>query len=573
MDQINNKKEDRVWMNFEDQIYDQTKTTKIFDDQIAAGSFGRVLRGVYKSGKSEALEVAVKIAKKNDQRFLEECEISTKLNHPNVVRSFEFGVLPKMKRQYIVMERMHSDLFEYMIHNGKPFNEYESRIIMFDICQGLQYIHDQNLIHRDLKPQNILVDSSMNLKITDFGLSKVTENGIAKSYVGTMPFMPPELLQKRPDDLSSYSKEFDIWSLGCLLYFLLTKNLVFRVKVSPRDPEFRNEVKKFFQKEIPLPKSITKDLEDLLRNMLHLNPEKRLTINGVLEHKWFDKLKDLDTFKLSSIKERERSMSSGVFESHGGFQSTSLYSISTNLLRSAKHSIFEKISTHIETSITDLISIIQENLSVLESVSHPCIDRLSQLTRALCLLNINQMLNSHSKDKRIFIDFKDYLRPSVLKSISDFKTQTRQKITQKELFKLTKKEVLAEFEEESNKLKISSEEPICDEALVALCFVVEAFSSFQPFNSLNFEVDEKKFDSVEWDENENLSAMDKKFLRTKLLNMLQAGLFLEVNDMKSHFNSSLLENSRNTNSKTIQSFIFHVESFKEIITVEFCFRE
>ena len=161
--------------------------------------------------------------KENVERFEREAEAAAALNHPNIITIFD--VIETDGQICIIMEYVNGDSLRTKIDKGISDID-EILNITNQICEGLSEAHKADIVHRDIKPENILIDSHNRVKILDFGLAKL--KGVSKltketSTLGTIHYMSPEQLQGKEVDHRS-----DIWSLGVVLYELLTGEVPFK---------------------------------------------------------------------------------------------------------------------------------------------------------------------------------------------------------------------------------------------------------------------------------------------------------------------------------------------------------
>jgi serine/threonine protein kinase len=259
-------------------------------DEIGEGKFGLVKLGIHFKTKER---VAIKIIKKESMNVSDlelvkgEIDIMKLCRHPNVVRLLDH--FENSEYIFIVMEYLSGgDLGNHLHVKNFNFTEKRASEILFQIAQGLNYLHSYGVLHRDLKPDNIMLsDSSENatIKIMDFGLSKIlAPQEKVKDGFGTLSFVAPEVLIRQP-----YNKQIDIWSMGVTLYYMLTGAL-------PFDDENDNEeviAKMIVFNEVVFPeklwKSRSKDVIDLIGQCLIKNPEKRITVEQFLLHPWVAK--------------------------------------------------------------------------------------------------------------------------------------------------------------------------------------------------------------------------------------------------------------------------------------------
>jgi serine/threonine-protein kinase len=208
---------------------------------LGVGGMGVVYRGMDNSvGREVAIKTLTEATEELRQRFQLEAR-SGVLNHPNIVTVYDFG--EQDGNPYIVMEFVPGDSLENLLRADHQFSLIEKLEIIRQACLGLGYAHQKGVIHRDIKPANIMVQPDGNIKIVDFGVAKLqSQSGHTQTgmVIGTFHYISPErLLGKTADGRA------DIWSVGCILYLLLTGRLPFpgddpatlhRVIREPHDP-------------------------------------------------------------------------------------------------------------------------------------------------------------------------------------------------------------------------------------------------------------------------------------------------------------------------------------------------
>lgn len=202
-----------------------------------------------------------------------ERNVLEKLEHPFIV-TLQYAFQTD-KKLYLVLDYCAGgELFFHLGKAGK-FPESRARFYAAEIVLALEYLHSQNIIYRDLKPENILLDSDGHVKLTDFGLSKegVTDNHSAHSFCGTPEYLAPEILRR-----AGHGKGADWWSLGALLYEMLTGMPPFYSR--DRDRLFE----KILHSELRFPMYFSKPARQILSQLMNRNPKRRLgTINGAQE--------------------------------------------------------------------------------------------------------------------------------------------------------------------------------------------------------------------------------------------------------------------------------------------------
>ncbi|XP_021704669.1 serine/threonine-protein kinase MARK2 isoform X17 [Aedes aegypti] len=228
-------------------------------------------------------EVAIKIIDKTQlnasslQKLYREVRIMKLLDHPNIVKLFQ--VIETEKTLYLVMEYASGgEVFDYLVLHGR-MKEKEARAKFRQIVSAVQYCHQKRIIHRDLKAENLLLDSEMNIKIADFGFSnQFTPGSKLDTFCGSPPYAAPELFQGRKYD----GPEVDVWSLGVILYTLVSGSL-------PFDGATLRELReRVLRGKYRIPFYMSTDCENLLKKFLVLNPAKRASLESIMKDKWMN---------------------------------------------------------------------------------------------------------------------------------------------------------------------------------------------------------------------------------------------------------------------------------------------
>ena len=260
-----------------------------FKEKIGIGKFGIVRRGVHKSTKRK---VAIKIINKtrmtNQDRVLltNEIDILITVRHPSVINLYE--IIDYYDTCYIITEYIHGvDLYTYVEDKNYKIPEFRIVSIIQQICCANYYLSFFGIIHRDIKPEHLLLDDKYEepmIKLIDFGLSDILfpkEKSCAQ--FGTIGYAAPEVLKGIP-----YNKSADIWSIGIMIYLLIIGCLPFD------DANEVNKIKEMtINDEIPFPavicKKKTQESIYLLENILRKDPTKRLGLEEILKSKWMQK--------------------------------------------------------------------------------------------------------------------------------------------------------------------------------------------------------------------------------------------------------------------------------------------
>uniref|UniRef100_A0A8P0TFQ4 MAP/microtubule affinity-regulating kinase 3 n=1 Tax=Canis lupus familiaris TaxID=9615 RepID=A0A8P0TFQ4_CANLF len=237
-------------------------------------------------------EVAIKIIDKTQlnptslQKLFREVRIMKILNHPNIVKLFE--VIETDKTLYLIMEYASGgEVFDYLVAHGR-MKEKEARAKFRQIVSAVQYCHQKRIVHRDLKAENLLLDADMNIKIADFGFSnEFTVGSKLDTFCGSPPYAAPELFQGKKYD----GPEVDVWSLGVILYTLVSGSL-------PFDGQNLKELReRVLRGKYRIPFYMSTDCENLLKRFLVLNPIKRGTLEQIMKDRWINAGHEEDELK------------------------------------------------------------------------------------------------------------------------------------------------------------------------------------------------------------------------------------------------------------------------------------
>ncbi|XP_078163245.1 cyclin-dependent kinase C-1-like isoform X2 [Carex rostrata] len=299
-------------------------------EQIGEGTYGQVYMAKDKeTGEIVALKKIITITEREgfDITSIREINILQRLDHQNVIRLKEIVISPGEEKDeqgspvdgdkykgsiYMVFDYMDHDL-SGLLRTGIRFSIPQIKCYMRQLLTGLQYCHDNNVLHRDIKSANLLIDNEGNLKLADFGLARIFfgyPNDILTNRVISLWYRPPELLMGS----QKYGPEIDMWSVGCVFGELLLGKPIFRGKNE------LNQLKRIFEKcgipdennwpgvtQMPWYNDITdaivhypmerrigevfKDFDhyalDLLEKMLTLDPKKRISDKDALDDEYF----------------------------------------------------------------------------------------------------------------------------------------------------------------------------------------------------------------------------------------------------------------------------------------------
>ena len=219
----------------------------------------------------------------DDKEILNEINILRCMDHPSVLKIFEFY---SNKKSYSIVTELcpGGELFQQIVDKG-PFDEKYSAFIMYQLFSAINYCHKMHIVHRDLKPENILIvnkdqDGYPIIKVCDFGTSKIFEKGkIERKLVGSSYYIAPEVLKKK------YNEKCDLWSCGVIMYILLSARPPFGGE-DDNDIMERVAIGEYDLESPPFDK-LSKNALDLIKKLLTMDVNERINAEQALNHPWF----------------------------------------------------------------------------------------------------------------------------------------------------------------------------------------------------------------------------------------------------------------------------------------------
>jgi 5'-AMP-activated protein kinase catalytic alpha subunit len=248
--------------------------------QIGRGSYGIVYKAKHlQTGQHIAIKTVDKInlmTESNRNVLRNELDVYSKICHPFLAQYFV--TLEDQAGFYTAIEYINNGtLLDFIMQHGK-LRENDCAKIFCELISVVKYLHeDQQIIHRDIKADNILIDGQINIRLIDFGLSDFMQNETSTfdTKCGSYPYSAPEMLKGQ-----KYTKSIDIWSCGVVLYMMLTGSYPFA------DKNRRELYNQIVYQEPQYPPFLSPMVKDLLAAMLMKNPEDRIGISGIAEHPW-----------------------------------------------------------------------------------------------------------------------------------------------------------------------------------------------------------------------------------------------------------------------------------------------
>jgi Neu-associated kinase len=285
-----------------------------------SGAFGRVYLGK-KIG--EEPYYAIKVMEKQDivscnmkEQIQEEVRILKLLDHPNIIKIHD--VLEDDDHVYIVFEHaFKGDLFDVLIENGQPLTEAEIKNAFYQIMSALAYMHKHNIIHRDLKLENVLMDEHGNVKIGDFGaaievLDVLKQKKGLMEICGTSVYASPEIHRLRSPlsrNKGPYDEKIDIWACGIILYELVFKEHPIPNKVFKYAVNTEKKLIAFVINSLHFDSDVDEELKNLILSCLNPDPAKRPTAVEILNNPWLNSGGDAKVNNGLPLKSNERKQS------------------------------------------------------------------------------------------------------------------------------------------------------------------------------------------------------------------------------------------------------------------------
>ena len=254
----------------------------ILSEQIGIGTFSKVTKAIHiLTGEKIAVEILDKSKIKDSidiERISREIEILKSISHPNIAQLYESN--STIHNFYLIMEYVEGgDLCDF-ININLCLNEHLACHFFRQLISVIEYLNEMGITHRDIKPENILLDiDQKNIKVIDFGLSNYcAEKELLQSACGSPCFASPEMLSGKPYN----GITTDIWSSGIVLYSMLVGTLPFD------DQELNALYEQIKIGTFYIPSTLSLEAIDFLKKILRVNPDKRLNINQIKEHCWFN---------------------------------------------------------------------------------------------------------------------------------------------------------------------------------------------------------------------------------------------------------------------------------------------
>nr|XP_004664451.3 sperm motility kinase Z-like [Jaculus jaculus] len=224
--------------------------------------------------------VAIKILNKLDEKFIyvqSEVDILKMLHHPNIVTLFE--IIETEQNIYLVQELCQDTLSKHITKGG--MEEEKVRTIFRQVVEAVRYCHDRGIAHRDIKPNNIMMDAAGKVTLIDFGMATTFRAGEKfTTYCGGFSYIPPEVFMHQPYDASKK----DMWTLGVLLYHMITGTRPFEWTTTRKEQR-----RKIIRGKYEVPSHVSEEVRDLISHLLKVRPDQRSAANEVIKHPWLQR--------------------------------------------------------------------------------------------------------------------------------------------------------------------------------------------------------------------------------------------------------------------------------------------
>ncbi|XP_021164458.1 serine/threonine-protein kinase BRSK2 isoform X4 [Fundulus heteroclitus] len=246
---------------------------------LGKGQTGLVKLGVHCiTGQKVAIKIVnrEKLSESVLMKVEREIAILKLIEHPHVLKLYD--VYENNKYLYLVLEHVSGgELFDYLVKKGR-LTPKEARKFFRQIISALDFCHSHSICHRDLKPENLLLDEKNNIRIADFGMASLqVGDSLLETSCGSPHYACPEVIRGERYD----GRRADVWSCGVILFALLVGALPFD------HDNLRQLLEKVKSGVFHMPHFIPPDCQALLKGMIEVNPDKRLTLEAIQKHTWY----------------------------------------------------------------------------------------------------------------------------------------------------------------------------------------------------------------------------------------------------------------------------------------------
>ena len=264
---------------------------------LGKGSFGEVWLVQHKIlGKQFAMKIIEKNPFIDVDQIVNEINILKQLDHPNILKILEFHLTED--KFYIITDYLPEGELYDEIDKKSIFSEREASYIIYQVLSAIRYCHKMRVVHRDVKPENIMImgreNGLLHVKLIDFGTAKLfNERYKNKAVVGSSYYIAPEVIKGK------YDEACDLWSIGVIMYILLTGSPPFNG--DNEDEIIKSILIGKYDTTLDTYKTLSNNAKDLITKLLTFNPAERITAKDALMHPWFKTAEFTNSYKINSI--------------------------------------------------------------------------------------------------------------------------------------------------------------------------------------------------------------------------------------------------------------------------------
>ena len=355
----------------------------LYGRQIGHGAFGKVNLALHiASGRLVAMKTFIKKElkyKEAKEKIKNEIEVLSKLKHNfinKILDTFETD-----EYIFIFMEYICGDLLTFIRKRNK-LPEKICKMLFKQIIIALKYIHKKNIVHRDIKLDNILIDLNNTIKICDFGVSKKVTKGILMyERCGTPAYIAPEIFIKNGYE----GFECDIWSAGVTLYYMLSGTQPFKGK------NIHELEKNILTGEFEKIEDVSDEVNDLILGMLQVDPNNRLNCDEILKHPWLKNVNINERFKVNFFSESEKSL---------------LKKYDVDYLNYSNDELIENFTFRNLNIISEKKKIVGNTKSIIYAPYNSCVENSNENDSENSSKNIIGYLNNEKESQEIYDELK-----------------------------------------------------------------------------------------------------------------------------------------------------------------------
>ena len=283
-----------------------------FTTLLGSGAFGNVWECEHLKTKEmfacKVMDIDICLQDDIFAHFKNELVIHSKVKHPGITQLRD--VMIDGDKIYVFLELCQGGNLAEVVEDSGGLSEQEAKRYFFQIMSAIAYLHELHVAHRDIKLENILITAGDCAKLSDFGLCKQASEACQMvTTCGTLLYAAPEIINEVPYN----GMKIDIWSSGIVLYTMVANHFPWETDEDmPPDRVMQETARQIVSGEISMPDEFSYELQNLLSNMLELDPDSRPTAKEILEHPWLegeeDEAQGMDTKPDQELVEKVESI-------------------------------------------------------------------------------------------------------------------------------------------------------------------------------------------------------------------------------------------------------------------------